>query len=94
MVEINASAIEAAVKMSARYINDRFLPDKAIDVIDEAASKLRLTVLVQNEDVEIIERKLKKLEADKEEALIEGDYEKGVKIKKQQERLKSKLNKL
>jgi len=93
-VEINNAAIEAAVKMSARYINDRFLPDKAIDVIDEAASKLRLTVLVQNEDVEIIERKLKKLAEEKEEALIEGDYEKGVKIKKQQERLNSKLEKL
>ena len=92
--KINDSAIEAAVKMSARYINDRFLPDKAIDVIDEAASKLRLTVLVRNEDIELIEKKLAKLNEDKEVALMEGDYEKGVKIKKQQERLKNKLAKL
>ena len=93
-VKINDSAIEAAVKMSSRYINDRFLPDKAIDVIDEAASKLRLTVLVRNEDIELIEKKLAKLNEDKEVALMEGDYEKGVKIKKQQERLNNKLAKL
>ena len=93
-VKINDSAIEAAVKMSARYINDRFLPDKAIDVIDEAASKLRLTVLVRNEDIELIEKKLAKLNEDKEVALMEGDYEKGVKIKKQQDRLNNKLAKL
>ena len=93
-VKINDSAIEAAVKMSARYINDRFHPDKAIDVIDEAASKLRLTVLVRNEDIELIEKKLAKLNEDKEVALMEGDYEKGVKIKKQQDRLNNKLAKL
>ena len=93
-VKINDSAIEAAVKMSSRYVNDRFLPDKAIDVIDEAASKLRLTVLVRNEDIELIEKKLVKLNEDKELALIEGDYEQGVKIKKQQDRLNNKLNKL
>ena len=51
----------AAVKLSARYINDRFLPDKAIDVIDEASSKVRLTVFVEPPEIKELEQEIEKL---------------------------------
>jgi len=93
-VRINDAAIISAVKLSTRYINDRFLPDKAIDVIDEAASKLRLKMFNVSDEETTIENKLVKLTKDKENALIDGDYEKGIRIKKQQERLNKKLREL
>lgn len=53
---ITDAALKAAVRLSARYINDRFLPDKAIDVVDEAASKTRLTVYVEPKGIKTLER--------------------------------------
>ena len=65
-VKITDEAIEAAVKMSSRYINDRFLPDKAIDLIDEASSKTRLKSYVEPDNVKKIEEKIEKIEKEKE----------------------------
>ncbi len=61
-VEITDEALRAAVRLAARYINDRFLPDKAIDLIDEAASKIRLTVYTEPEEIKNLEEEVKKLE--------------------------------
>ncbi|MBS6194361.1 MAG: ATP-dependent Clp protease ATP-binding subunit [Clostridiales bacterium] len=73
-VEITDEALEAAVKMAVRYINDRFLPDKAIDLIDEAASKVQLTGFSVPEAVQKGEQELKRLMQEKEDALRAGDF--------------------
>lgn len=88
---ISDEAIEAAVKMSVRYINDRMLPDKAIDVIDEAASKLKLESFVNKNGVSELDEKIIKLESEKEQAVINGDFELAAKIKKQQVKLAKKI---
>ena len=69
-VKITDEAIEAAVSLSTRYINDRFLPDKAIDLIDEAASKVRLATYILPPELTELEEKKKKLEEKREKALI------------------------
>lgn len=68
-VEITDDALEAAVKLSSRYINDRFLPDKAIDLIDEASSRVRLMNYTRPEKVRELEEQIEKLEDDKEAAI-------------------------
>ena len=83
-VEITDEALRAAVRLAARYINDRFLPDKAIDLIDEAASKIRLTVYTEPEEIKNLEEEVKKLEDEKENAIREEAYEKAGEIKKEQ----------
>ncbi len=83
-VTITDEAVEAAVKMSARYINDRFLPDKAIDLIDEASSKVRLGAYTTSPKVRELEEKNKELEIKKEEAIKSEAYEMAGTIKKQQ----------
>ena len=75
-VRIMDEAIIAAVELSQRYISDRFLPDKAIDLIDEAASKLRLEINSVPEELEIIERKIRQLEIEREAIKRENDEEK------------------
>ena len=75
-VRIKDEAIIAAVELSQRYISDRFLPDKAIDLIDEAASKLRLEINSVPEELEIIERKIRQLEIEREAIKREKDEEK------------------
>ena len=75
-VRIKDEAIIAAVELSQRYITDRFLPDKAIDLIDEAASKLRLEINSLPEELEIIERKIRQLEIEREAIKREKDKEK------------------
>ncbi|MFA4850057.1 MAG: ATP-dependent chaperone ClpB [Methanoregula sp.] len=72
-VRIKDEAIIAAVELSQRYISDRFLPDKAIDLIDEAASKLRLEINSKPEELEIIERKIRQLEIEREAIKREKD---------------------
>jgi ATP-dependent Clp protease ATP-binding subunit ClpB len=72
-VRIKDEAIIAAVELSQRYINDRFLPDKAIDLIDEAASRLRLEINSVPEEVEVIERKIRQLEIEREAIKREKD---------------------
>lgn len=74
-VRITDSAIVAAVQLSNRYITDRFLPDKAIDLIDEAASKLRIEINSLPEDLDSIERKIKQLEIEREALKREKDEE-------------------
>ena len=75
-VRIKDEAIIAAVELSQRYISDRFLPDKAIDLIDEAASKLRLEINSLPEDLEKIERKIRQLEIEREAMRRENDTDK------------------
>jgi ATP-dependent Clp protease ATP-binding subunit ClpB len=75
-VRIKDEAIIAAVELSQRYISDRFLPDKAIDLIDEAASKLRLEINSVPEELEMIERKIRQLEIEREAIKREKDQEK------------------
>jgi ATP-dependent Clp protease ATP-binding subunit ClpB len=75
-VRIKDEAIIAAVELSQRYISDRFLPDKAIDLIDEAASKLRLEINSLPEELEIAERRIRQLEIEREAIKLENDKEK------------------
>ena len=90
-VEITDDALEAAVKLSARYINDRFLPDKAIDLIDEAASKVRLSNYTKPSKIKDYEAQIDDLEEEKESAIRDEAYEKAGDIKKKQEKLKEKI---
>ena len=93
-VTITDEALEAAVKLSTRYINDRFLPDKAIDLMDEAASRIRLEVYSDSPKRKEAEEKLKALESEKEEAIKNEEYEKAGAIKKKQTRLKKQIEKI
>ena len=90
-VEITDDALEAAVKLSSRYINDRFLPDKAIDLIDEAASKVRLSNYTKPSMIKDYEAQIDDLEEEKESAIRDEAYEKAGDIKKKQEKLKEKI---
>ena len=90
-VEITDDALEAAVKLSSRYINDRFLPDKAIDLIDEASSRVRLMNYTRPDKVKALEAQIEKLEDEKEAAVREEAYEKAWEIKKKQEKLREKI---
>ncbi len=93
-VTITPDAIEAAVKLSARYINDRFLPDKAIDLIDEASSKVRLTTYVAPEEIGKLEEEYSRLEEQKVAAIQAEAYEKAGEIKKKQLKKKERKEKL
>ena len=93
-VKISDAALVAAVKMSSRYINDRFLPDKAIDLIDEAASKTRLGVYLKPDAIKNLESEIASMDAQKEAAIKEEAYEKAGEIKKKQLKKLEKLDKL
>ena len=93
-VKISDAALVAAVKMSSRYINDRFLPDKAIDLIDEAASKTRLGVYLKPDAIKNLEDEIASMDAQKEAAIKEEAYEKAGEIKKKQLKKMEKLDKL
>ncbi len=99
-IKISEEAVRAAVQLSKRYINDRFLPDKAIDLMDEAASRKRLQVLTPSKNLEKLEQELKQILKNREEALMNGAYEEATewnqkveKKEKQIERLKKKYEK-
>ena len=92
-VKITDDAIEAAVKMSVRYINDRFLPDKAIDLIDEASSRLRLKTYTEPESLKELEEKIEKLSKDKEEAVQSQKFEKAAKLRDQEREAKEEFEK-
>jgi ATP-dependent Clp protease ATP-binding subunit ClpC len=92
-VRITDLALIAAVKLSSRYINDRYLPDKAIDLMDEAASKVRLSTYTSSPAIKDLEKDIAKLELQKEKAIKEEAYEKAGEIKKQQEALQENLDK-
>ena len=93
-VVIAREAIEAAVLLSARYINDRFLPDKAIDLLDEASSKLRLGVYTEPEEIGRLEEEIKRLEQQKEAAIKSEAYEKAGEIKKKQTKRREKIERI
>jgi ATP-dependent Clp protease ATP-binding subunit ClpC len=87
-VKITSEAIEAAVKLSDRYINDRFLPDKAIDVMDEAASSVRLEAsergLLGPESIRQLEQEIAEIQAQKEAAALSEEYEKAAKLRQRE----------
>ncbi len=90
-VTITDEAIEAAVDLSVRYIADRYLPDKAIDLIDEAASKVRLSSLVSPPDLKAMEDSIETLEKEKSEAVNEQDFERAASIRDKQKTLSQEL---
>ena len=92
-VEITDEAIEAAVKMSIRYINDRFLPDKAIDLIDEAASRAKLKTFTEPDSLKKLQEEIEKVESDKEEAVRIQKFEKAATLRDRQKELKEKYEK-
>ncbi|NLP34632.1 MAG: ATP-dependent Clp protease ATP-binding subunit [Clostridiales bacterium] len=92
-VRITDDALEAAVKLSSRYINDRYLPDKAIDLMDEAASKVRLSTFTTSPRIKELEEEIKTLEEEKEKAIKQEAYERAGEIKRQQEEVKEELEK-
>ena len=90
-VKITDEAIEAAVKLSARYISDRFLPDKAIDLVDEAASRVRLREFTAPGRLQELEKQMKDLEADKAAAVNAQDFERAAALRDQQKELREQL---
>jgi len=93
-VKITDKAIEAAVRLSTRYITDRFLPDKAIDLIDEAASKVRLKSFITPPDLRELEEKIEQLHKMKEDAIINQEFEKAASLRDQENALKEQMNSL
>ena len=90
-VKITDEAIKAAVELSSRYINDRYLPDKAIDLIDEAASKVRMSSYTEPESFKELKEKIEKLDKEKEEAIRVQDFEKAAKIRDKENAKKKEL---
>ena len=90
-VKITDEALEAAAKLSSRYISDRFLPDKAIDLIDEASSKTRLSALVTPPSVKEIEDKLAEVRREKEAAIQNEEFEKAASLRDTEQELDKKL---
>ncbi len=87
-LKIGEDAIDAAVKLSVRYICDRYLPDKAIDLIDEAAAKKRLAAATPRAEVKEIENKLRAVTAEKEEAILAEDYENAASLRDRESSLR------
>lgn len=90
-VKITDEALEAAVNLSDRYITDRYLPDKAIDLIDEAASKVRIENLTAPPDLKALEEEIEKMTKEKEDAINLQDFEKAADLRDQEKDLKNKL---
>ena len=90
-VKITDEAIEAAVKMSSRYIGDRFLPDKAIDLIDEAASKVRLRAYTPPEDIRELEDKIKRIDEEKASAVNSQNFERAAALRDEEKEIKTHL---
>ncbi|MBQ2047837.1 MAG: ATP-dependent Clp protease ATP-binding subunit, partial [Schwartzia sp.] len=91
-VRITDESIDAAVKLSSRYIADRYLPDKAIDLIDEAASRVRLRKYTAPDDLQELENRYKELEQEKEEAVNSQDFERAASLRDEQKAIKEKLD--
>ena len=90
-VQITDEAIDAAVKLSARYISDRYLPDKAIDLIDEAASRVRLRTFTAPDDLQELEKKIKDMEIDKAAAVNAQDFERAASLRDKEKELQEQL---
>ena len=80
-VKISDEAINAAVSLSIRYITDRFLPDKAIDLIDESASQVRMKIFTEPDEIKVLEEKIEVISKEKEEAIYNQDFEKAAKLR-------------
>lgn len=91
-VKITDEAIVASVKLSARYIQDRFLPDKAIDLIDEAASRVRLRTFTAPPDLKNLEDQVLKMKREKEDAIVRQEFEKAAELRDEEKRLKEELD--
>ncbi|MEG2396532.1 MAG: ATP-dependent Clp protease ATP-binding subunit [Oscillospiraceae bacterium] len=91
-VKITDEAIIASVKLSARYIGDRFLPDKAIDLIDEAASRVRLRAFTAPPEVKELENRQKQIEAEKMSAVNSQDFERAASLRDEEKKIASELN--
>ncbi len=92
-IKIDDSAIDAAVKLSERYITDRFLPDKAIDLMDEAASKKRLSALTAPDDVKNLEKEAEEVRKEKQEAIISQNFEKAAELRDREKEIEAELEK-
>lgn len=92
-VKITDEAIEAAVKLSIRYVNDRFLPDKAIDLIDEASSKARLRTYTEPDSLKELQEKIEKTKNEKEEAVLNQKFEKAAELRDTEKALRDKFEK-
>ena len=92
-VKITDEAIEAAVKMSVRYINDRFLPDKAIDLMDEAASCVKMKTYTQPDNLKELEEQIESTKNEKEEAIRVQEFEKAATLRDKEKTLREKLSK-
>ena len=90
-VTITDEAIDAAVKLSSRYIADRYLPDKAIDLIDEAASRVRLRTFTAPEDLQDLEKRIKDIEIDKAAAVNAQDFERAASLRDKEKELQEQL---
>ena len=90
--KITDEALEAAVSLSSRYITDRFLPDKAIDVVDEAASKVRMKVFSAAPDVKALETQLADVKKEKEAAVTAQEFEKAAEIRDEEKRIEKEIN--
>ena len=90
--KITDEALEAAVSLSSRYITDRFLPDKAIDVVDEAASKVRMKVFSATPDVKALETQLADVKKEKEAAVTAQEFEKAAEMRDEEKRIEKEIN--
>jgi len=90
-VKITDEALEAAARLSDRYVTDRFLPDKAIDLIDEAASKVRLQALVAPPELKELEAKIEETRVEKEAAIKNEEFEKAARLRDQEQRMREEL---
>ena len=91
-VKITDEAIDAAVKLSSRYIADRYLPDKAIDLIDEGASKVRLASMTSPDNIKELEQTLERYEQEKASAVNEQDFERAAKLRDEQKDIQKRLD--
>src|SRR5438477_6112540 len=93
-ISITDEAVEAAVKLADRYINDRFLPDKAIDVIDEAGACARLSISAIPTEVRELEKQVEEVAKEKEAAIQQQEFEKAARIRDREKELRAKLREL
>ena len=91
-VKITDDAVKSAVTLSKRYITDRFLPDKAIDLIDEASSKIRIKKYIEPDEIKKLQEELEKIEKDKEDAIYNQEFENAAKLRDKEREVKIKLS--
>ena len=90
-MQITEDAIDAAVRLSARFISDRYLPDKAIDLIDEAASRVRLRAFTAPDNLQDMEKEIKKIEGEKAAAINSQEFEQAASLRDRQKEMQEKL---